>query len=85
MCFLIGQMKGLTFMQYRQYKDAVNTFFKVQEYDRAIYNKRLQGLTGVSYYTFANTNEQNQYTLGRMLLIQNDPSNASNYVPVQKI
>ena len=78
-------MKGLTFKQYRQYKDAVNTFFKVQAYNTNIRNLRLQGVTTVSYYTFADTTEQKQYTLGRMLLIQNDPTNASSYVPVEKI
>lgn len=85
MCFIIGQMKGLTYMQYKEYKNAVNTFFRVHAYDTAIAFQRQQGKTGVSYYTFANSTEQTQYTLGRMLLIQNDSANASSYIPVEKI
>jgi hypothetical protein len=85
MCFILGKMKGLTYMQYKEYKTAVNTFFRVQAYDAAIYNERLQGAASVSYYTFANSTEQTHYTLGRMLLIQNDPDNATKYVPIEKI
>ena len=85
MCFILGQMKGLTYMQYRDYKTAVNTFFRVQDYDTAIAFLRQQGKTDVSYYVFKDSAEQTQYTLGRMLLIQNDTKNAANYIPVEKI
>ena len=85
MCFLLGKMKGLTHMQLRDYKTAVNIFFRVQAYDAAIYRQRIRGITDVSYYTFSNSTEQTQYTIGRMLLIQNDPINASTYVPIEKI
>lgn len=85
MCFLLGKMKGLTYMQYRDYKAAVNTFFRVQAYDAAIYRQRLSGKTDVSYYSFANSTEQTQYTQGRMLLIQNDPLNIDNYKEIEKI
>lgn len=77
-------MKGLTYMQYRDYRIAVNTFLKVQEYDKAIQAERLSGKT-VSYYVFADSTEQTRYTQGRMLLIQNDPANAARYVPVEKL
>ncbi len=85
MCFLLGKMKGLTHMQYRDYRVAVNTFFRVQAYDAAIYRQRLKGYTDVSYYSFANSTEQTQYTQGRMLLIQNDPQNIDNYKEIEKI
>jgi hypothetical protein len=85
MCFILGKMKGLTYMQYKEYKTAVNTFFRVQAYDSAIYLQRQRGIKDVRYYTFINKIEQSQYTLGRMLLIQNDPANAKTYVPVEKI
>ena len=78
-------MKGLTYMQYKEYKNAVNTFFRIQAYDTAIAFQRQQGKTDVSYYSFANSTEQTQYTLGRMLLVQNDPTNTSKYIPVEKI
>lgn len=85
MCFIIGQMKGLTYMQYKQYKAAVNTFFRVQAYNTAIAFQRQQGKADVSYYVFKDSAEQTQFTLGRMLLIQNDPKNANNYISLEKI
>ena len=85
MCFLLGKMKGLTFMQYRDYKLAVNTFLRVQAYDAAIQSQRLNGYTDVSYYSFANSSEQTLYIQGRMLLIQNDPLNIDNYKEIQKL
>jgi len=85
MCFILGNMKGLTYMQYKEYKAAVNTFFRIQAYDTAIAFQRQQGKLDVSYYVFRSTTEQTQYTQGRMLLIQNDSKNAARYVPVQKI
>jgi hypothetical protein len=85
MCFLIGQMKGLTYMQYRDYQAAVNVFLKVQAYDTHVQSQRLNGDLTVSYYSFADSIEQTQYTQGRMLLIQNDPGNAAKYIPVEKL
>lgn len=85
MCFILGKMKGLTYMQYRDYKAAVNTFFRVQAYDAAIQSQRLTGKTDVSYYSFANSSEQKQYNQGRMLLIQNDPLNINQYKEIEKI
>jgi len=85
MCVTLGQMKGLTYMQYKEYSAAINIFFKVQAYDTSVALQRQGGNTTVSYYIFASSKEQTQYTLGRMLLIQNDPNNASNYIPVEKI
>jgi len=72
-------------MQYKEYKAAVNTFFRVQDYDTAIAFLRQNGKLDVSYYVFKDSTEQTQYTQGRMLLIQNDSKNAARYVPVEKI
>ena len=85
MCFLLGKMKGLTYMQYRDYKAAVNTFLRVEAYNADIRSQRLSGKTDVSYYSFENSSEQKQYTQGRMLLIQNDPLNINNYKEIEKI
>jgi hypothetical protein len=78
-------MKGLTYMQYREYKTAVNTFFRVQAYDNAVRIQRLQGKTDISYYSFADSSEQKQYIQGRMILIQNDPLNLAKYITVEKV
>ena len=85
MCFLLGKMKGLTYMQYKEYKAAVNTFLRVQAYDAAILSQRRSGYTDVSYYSFESSTEQTQYRLGRMLLIQNDPLYIERYKEIEKI
>jgi hypothetical protein len=72
-------------MQYKEYSAAVNVFLKVQAYDTSVALQRKEGNPSVSYYIFASSKEQTQYTLGRMLLVQNDPTNASKYIPVEKI
>ena len=77
-------MKALTYAQLLKYSNAVSVFRRVEEYNASVAAKRLAGDLSPSYYEFANSDEQAQYTLGRFLLFQNDPAYA-NYVPVQKI
>jgi hypothetical protein len=81
----LGSMKGLAYSQYLKYKEAISIFLKVQAYDTNIRLQRLGGNTDISYYTFANSTEQTKYTLGRMILIQNDPTRPELYLPIEKI
>ena len=83
-CFPIGNMKGLTFMQYRTYSHAVNTFTTVQAFNSNVSTLRAGGNTSLSYYTFNSILEETSFTLGNILLLQNDPKNASLYTPVEK-
>jgi len=74
--FIVGSMKGLTHTQYLTYSRAVSTFYKVHNYDLDIYAKRLAGVTGISYYTFADSTEETMYKMGQYILVQNDPVGA---------
>jgi hypothetical protein len=74
--FIVGSMKGLTHSQYLLYSRAVSTFYRVHNYDLAIYAKRLAGVTGISYYVFADNTEETMYKMGQRILIQNDPVGA---------
>ena len=80
----LGKMTGLTFIQYRQYTTAVNMFRTVEAYNSNVSTLRGNGTIGLSYYTFTSTTDESDYTMGRYILVQNDPNNAANYIPVQK-
>ena len=80
----LGKMKGLTYSQLTWYMEAVRTFRRVEEYNHNVVRLRATGLQ-VSYYTFVTMEEANAYTLGRFILVQNDPTNANLYIPVGKI
>jgi hypothetical protein len=84
-CFIGGKMKALTNSQLIKYTIAQGTFTRINNYNRSIQTKRLAGDTTASYYVFSNSNEQDLYTLGRFLLVQNDPNNAALYIPVDQV
>jgi hypothetical protein len=83
-CFIGGQMKGLTYTQMNKYSLAQNTFFRVENYNTNIRNKRIAGDKTASYYTFKE-GEQALYRQGQFLLTQNDPTNARLYQSVVKV
>jgi len=84
MSFPLGKMKGLTFMQYNDYSNAVNIFRTVEAFNSNVSTLRGNGNVGLSYYVFTSTTEETNYTRGLYLLVQNDPVNAALYTPVQK-
>ena len=77
-------MNGLTNAQYILYSQAQSTFLRIQAYDANIRTLRLAGNKSLSYYIFGE-GEQSLYTMGQRLLIQNDPTNSSNYQSVIKV
>lgn len=77
-----GKMTGLTYAQYRDYKNAVATYTKVENYNSNVSTMRGQGSSDATYYEFPTNQEQTTYTLGLMLLIQNYPT--ITFTPVQK-
>jgi hypothetical protein len=81
-CFPLGQMRGLTFTQYRKYTTAVSTYRRVEAYNANISTLRGNGDKGQTYYIYRSNDEETTYTLGLYLLTQNDPANT--YTPVQK-
>ena len=83
-CFILGRMKGLTFTQFQTYSSAVGIFNRVQRYNANISTLRGQGDLTQRYYTFQSNEEESMYTMGRFLLVQNDPLNAQNYLPVSQ-
>ena len=83
-CFPLGNMKGLTFTQFRTYSTAITTFNTVQAYNSNVSTLRFAGNKSLSYYTFASSTEETNFILGNMLLLQNDPGNSNLYVPVEK-
>lgn len=85
MSLVVGQMKGLSYMQYLEYQMAVSTFLRIQAFNTSIKTQRLAGNTSVSYYVFQSQVEELQFKQGRILLLQNDPTNASTYTPVEKV
>ena len=84
MCMPLGKMKGLTFMQYQQYKTSVGVFKMVEAYNANISTLRGNGDLSQSYYVFTGNEEETNYTNGQFILVQNDPKNASKYTSVQK-
>ena len=85
MSFPLGNMKAMTYMQYLEYKQAVNIYLTVEAYNLNIYTQRQAGNTGVSYYVFQSATEETQYKQGHYILVQNDPRNVSKYNPIEKI
>lgn len=71
--FTLGQMTGLTYSQYAEYKSAVAVYNKVETYNSNVSTLRGTGITGITYYEFSTSQEQTMYSLGLMLLIQNNP------------
>ena len=84
-CFIGGKMQALTNSQLIKYTIAQGTFTQINNYNRTIQTKRIAGDTTASYYKFKDSNEQDLYTLGRFLLLQNDPNNAALYIPVDQV
>jgi len=83
-CFIGGQMKGLTYTQLNKYGLAENTFFRIDNYNKDIRNKRTAGDKTASYYVFKE-GEQLLYKQGQFLLTQNDPTNAGIYQGIVKL
>ena len=81
-CFTLGKMNGLSYSQYMEYKHAVATYNKVESYNSNVSTLRGSGSSSVSYYDFQTNQEQTIYSLGLMLLIQNNPG--MTFTPVPK-
>lgn len=81
-CFIVGKMKGLTFLQYRQYSYATSVFTRVQGYNANISTLRGNGDSTATYYQFASAVEREAFIQGQMLLIQNDPTNMAKYATI---
>jgi hypothetical protein len=81
-CFTLGTMKGLTFMQYSEYKSAVATYLKVEAYNSNVSTMRGNGDLSLTYYDFVSCLEQTKYKLGLYVLTQNNPR--ITFTPVQK-
>ena len=76
-------MKGLTYAQYIEYKTAIATYTKVESYNSNV--STLRGLgsgSSLSYYEFPTSQEETIYSLGLMLLIQNNPG--TTFTPIRK-
>ena len=78
----LGKMSGLTYSQYMEYKYAIATYNKVEAFNSNISTMRSMGQTMVSYYEFPTSQEETIYSLGLMLLIQNNPG--KTFTPIQK-
>ena len=83
-CFIGGEMKGLTYGQLNKYSLAQNTFFRIENYNTTIRNKRAAGDKTASYYEFKE-GEYILYRQGQYLLTQNDPKNANLYQSIAKV
>jgi len=69
----MGKMKGLTFTQYNDYRTGVATFNRVETYNSNVSTLRGNGKMTMMYYEFVSYQEQTDYTLGNMILLQNNP------------
>ena len=79
-CFDLSGIKGLTPIQFRIYKDAWNTFNRVQEYNSNISTLRSGGNKSLNYYQYYDQNERSQFRTGQMLHTQVFP--LSNWTAV---
>ena len=77
----LGKMKGLTFTQYNDYKQAIVTYNRVEIYNSNVSTMR-SGNVSLTYYEFVTYQEQTDYTLGLYLLTQNNPG--LTFTPVHK-
>lgn len=73
-CLILGEMKALTPSQKIAYSQAVSLFVRIQKYNKNIQNKRRNGETQLTYYTFANSSEKTTFVQGQFILTQNDPN-----------
>jgi hypothetical protein len=78
----LGKMKGLTFTQYNDYKQALGTYNRVEAYNSNVSTMRGNGQTSLSYYEFVSYQEQSEYTIGLYLLTQNNPG--LTFTPITK-
>lgn len=83
-CFIVGQMKALSYSQMSRFSLAQSTFIRINEYNKTIVTKRVGGDKTASYYTFKE-GEEVLYKQGQFLLSQNDPTNVSLYQSVAKL
>lgn len=77
----LGTMKGLTFAQYNDYKQAIGTYNRVETYNSNVSTMRSVNVN-LTYYEFVTYQEQTDYTLGLYLLTQNNPG--LTFTPVEK-
>ena len=80
-CFDLSGIRGLTPVQFRIYKDAWNTYNRVQSYNSNISTLRDSGSKFLNYYQFVDMNEKNQYSRGQQLHVQVYPFSNWNSVP----
>jgi hypothetical protein len=79
-CFDLSGFKSMSPIQFRIYKDAWNTFSRVQEYNSNISTLRSGGNTILNYYQYVNQYERTQFRQGQMLHTQVYP--LSNWIAV---
>ena len=68
-CFDVSGFRGMTPIQFRIYKDAWNTFNRVQSYNSNISTQRGNGNTSLSYYQFFNNQERTLWRQGQTLFV----------------
>lgn len=83
-CFIVGEMKGLTYNQMNKYSLAQNTFLRINNYNNEVKTQRILGNKTASYYVFKE-GEQMLYKQGQFLLTQNNPGSAALYQSVTKV
>ena len=79
-CFDVSGFRFLTPVQFRIYKDAWNTFNRVQGYNSNISTLRAAGNKTLNYYQYYDNNEKTQFRQGQMLHTQVFP--LSNWAAV---
>ena len=80
-CFDASGFRFMTPVQFRIYKDAWNTYNRVQSYNSNISTLRHAGQTNLNYYQFVNMQEKNQFAQGQQLHVQVYPSSNWSSVP----
>ena len=78
----LGKMKGLTFTQYNDYKQAIGTYNRVETFNSNVSTMRGNGQTSMIYYEFVSYQEQSDYKIGLYILTQNNPT--LTFTPVEK-
>ena len=79
-CFDVSGFRGMTPIQFRIYKDAWNTFNRVQEYNSNISTLRAGGNKILNYYQYVDQKERNQFRQGQSLHAQVYPLSNWNAV-----
>ncbi len=80
-CFDLSGFKSMSPIQFRIYKDAWNTFNRVQEYNSNISTLRSGGNKTLNYYQYIDNKERNQFQTGQLLHTQVYPLSNWTAVP----